>query len=352
MIDPAFWRNRRVFVTGHTGFMGGWLILLLERLGAQVHGYALDPAAGPTLFAAAGVKAALASDTRGDIVDLPSLTAAVGRAAPDILFHLAAQPLVLESYRSPLATYAVNVLGTAHVLEALRGVAGAMAAVVVTSDKAYRNDGGGRAFREDDPLGGADPYSSSKACADLVTAAYRASFFAEAGCRIASVRAGNVIGGGDWGKERLIPDCARAFAAGEPVVLRHPAAVRPWQHVLDAVYGYLLLAEKMASPGGADFAAAWNFGPGQESAATAQDVATAFMTALGGAVRTQVRADAPHEAPVLLLESARARGGLGWSPKLPLEKTLETTAAWYAAWTKNTDMAAFTRGQIAAYISA
>ncbi len=353
MISPSFWRGRRVFVTGHTGFMGGWLVLVLHRLGAEVHGYALDPPTTPNLFEAAAVVAALKTDLRSDVRDLDRLLAAIDDVAPDTVLHLAAQPLVLESYRTPAATYATNVLGTVHLLEGVRRADCVEAAVIITSDKCYRNDGGGRAFSEDDPLGGADPYSSSKACAELVTAAYRESFFRqETGAAIATARAGNIIGGGDWGANRLVPDCVRAFGANTPVVLRHPGAIRPWQHVLDAVVGYLILVEKMCGVDGGRYATAWNFGPEAKGAVAVEAVATHLMDILGGKVVTAEDPDAPHEAAVLHLDNTRALKDLGWAQRWPIHQALDETARWYAAWAADQDMAAFTRAQIDRYIGA
>ena len=353
VINAAFWRGRRVFVTGHTGFMGGWLVLTLRGLGAEVHGYALDPPTTPNLFGTAGVGGALKTDVRGDVRDLDRLSTALQDAKPDTVLHLAAQPLVLESYRTPVETYTVNVLGTVHLLEAMRRAACVAAAVIVTSDKCYKNDGSGHAFREDDPLGGADPYSNSKACAELVTAAYRDSFFAPAaGSAIATARAGNIIGGGDWGANRLIPDCVRAFGANTPVVLRHPRAIRPWQHVLDAVLGYLLLIEKMCGADGGRYAAGWNFGPDAKDTVPVEDVATHLMNALGGKVVVEEHGDALHEAAVLQLDNSRALKDLGWVQKWPIRQALDETAAWYAAWTAGGDMTAFTRAQIDRYVAA
>lgn len=353
--SPAFWRGRRVFVTGHTGFMGGWLVLALHRLGAEVHGYALEPPTTPSLFDLAGVGDVLASDTRGDIRDPARLTAALQNAKPDSVAHLAAQPLVLESYRAPVDTYAVNVLGTVHVLEAIRRTPSVAAVVVVTSDKCYANDGTGRVFSEGDPLGGADPYSSSKACAELVTAAYRASFIGAVPGKVprlvATARAGNIIGGGDWGADRLVPDCVRAAAADTPVTLRHPRAIRPWQYVLDAVVGYLQLIEKMCGEGGARYATAWNFGPGAMDAVPVAALASHLMGILGGKVIMEECSDALPEAPILRLDTARAFNDLGWAPRWPIRRAADETAAWYGAWMAGGDMAAFTRAQIDQYMS-
>ena len=265
----GFYAGKRVFVTGHTGFKGGWLALWLNRLGAIVHGYALDPPTEPNLFESAGVSAALATDARGDLADLTRLKVALGDAEPEIIFHLAAQPLVRASYRDPLGTLATNVMGTAHLLEAVRDLNSVRAVVLITTDKVYENSEWPYPYREIDRLGGHDPYSASKAGAEIVAASYRASFFSgEAGhvACVATARAGNVIGGGDWGAERLIPDCVSAFLKNEPVRLRFPRAVRPWQHVLEPLAGYLQLARRLFGFDGRTFARAWNFGPIQPRA--------------------------------------------------------------------------------------
>ena len=259
VIFGGVYRGRRVFVTGHTGFKGAWLSRWLVRVGADVTGYALEPPSDPSLFQALRLQ----DDVRhivADVRDHERLTGEMAKARPEVVFHLAAQPLVRESYLAPRPTFDTNVMGTVNVLEAARRSASVSAVVVVTSDKCYRNEGDGRALLEGDPLGGLDPYSSSKGCAELVTAAYAASFFAEGSCAIASARAGNVIGGGDWAADRIVPDCVRALAAGETVVVRNPEAVRPWQHVLEPLAGYLGLGESLLQ-GGHEFAGPWNFGP-------------------------------------------------------------------------------------------
>lgn len=352
--EDTFWRDLPVVVTGHTGFKGGWLTLWLEQLRAKVHGYALDPPTEPNLFEAARIGTRLASDTRADLADLPRLSAVFARASPEVVFHLAAQPLVREGYRDPLGTLASNVMGTAHVLEAARACASVRAIVVITTDKVYENREWEFPYRETDPLGGRDPYSASKAAAEIVAACYRQSFFNGANnhpARVATARSGNVIGGGDWAADRLIPDCLRAFAAGESVRLRFPDAVRPWQHVLEPLAGYLRLAELLSGRDGDRFARAWNFGPDASGEATAGELAAAAGRAWGaGAHVAHAPADHhPHEAALLRLDSTSARTVLGWRPRWSLTQAVERTVAWQQAWGSGSDMAAFSLGQISAY---
>lgn len=353
-MPEAFWRGRSVLVTGHTGFKGGWLSLWLRALGAQVHGYALNPPTQPNLFDAARVLATLASDMRADLADLGRLRAAFAAARPEVVFHLAAQPLVREGYRDPLGTFATNVIGTAHVLEAARGTDSVRAIVVITTDKVYENLETGHAYRETDSLGGHDPYSASKAAAEIVTASYRRSFFEGddgGGTRVATARAGNVIGGGDWAAARLVPDCLRAFEKGEPVQLRRPDAVRPWQHVLEPLSGYLQLARKLVSPQGGKYAGAWNFGPDARDDRTVGDVAETVARLWGGGVRVVRSAapEGPHEAGLLHLDSSRARSALGWMPRWRLDEALARTVAWHRAQTAGADMHAFCLQQIHNY---
>jgi len=348
------WRGRSVFLTGHTGFKGSWLSLWLERSGAAVHGYALDPPTAPSLFEEAGVADGLASDVRADVRDFERLNAAVQAARPEVVFHLAAQPLVLEGYRDPLGTLAVNVMGTAHLLEALRAVDSVRAVVVVTTDKVYEEQADARPFREGDRLGGPDPYSASKAAAELVTGAYRQGFFSgETGhpAHVATARAGNVIGGGDWAADRLVPDCLRAFAAGEPVRLRFPGAVRPWQHALEPIAGYLALAQVLLGDSGDRFEGPWNFGPAPAGEATVGDVAaqTAGLWGDGALVEHESSAARPPEAGLLQLDSSRAQTELGWRPRWTLGQALERTVAWHRVWLRGADMRAVTLQQISEY---
>jgi CDP-glucose 4,6-dehydratase len=347
------WSGRRVFLTGHTGFKGGWLALWLARKGAQVLGYALDPQSSPNLFNQASVGNAV-QDVRGDILDRARLEAAIQSFAPETVFHLAAQPLVRRSYADPLGTYMTNVMGTAHVLEAARKTPSVRAIVCVTTDKCYENREWAWPYRETDALGGHDPYSSSKACAEIVSAAYRSSFFsveAAAGQRIAlaTARAGNVIGGGDWSEDRLIPDLIRGFHAGEAVRIRRPQAIRPWQHVLEPLHGYLLLAERLLD-GDSAAPSAFNFGPRDEDAWTVEQIAD-FLAAKWSRGATWVREaeSGVHEAAMLRLDASRARAELGWRPQLTIETALTWTVEWYRAWQKGADLLEETNNQIVAY---
>ena len=329
------WRGRRVFVTGHTGFKGSWLCLLLEELGARVSGYALPPPTDPSLFDAAGLGGTVNSAI-GDVRDYDALLAAMRAAAPEVVFHLAAQPLVRYSYAHPIETYATNVMGTVHVLEAARALGSVRAIVAVTSDKCYENREWVYPYRETDPMGGHDPYSSSKGCSELVIAAYRASYFpparlAEHGTAVASVRAGNVIGGGDWALDRLIPDIVRAFEAGESPSIRSPGSVRPWQHVLEALAGYLDIAERLLA-GEARFADAWNFGPAEEDTQPVAAIVNRTAQAWGAESRWRDwRGDIPHEAGLLKLDCSKARAELGWRPTLTLDGAIESIVAWHKA---------------------
>lgn len=350
----GFYAGKRVFVTGHTGFKGGWLTLWLHRLGATVHGYGLNPPTEPSLFETADVGTALATDTRADLADLARLKMALDSARPEIIFHLAAQPLVLASYRDPLGTLATNVMGTAHVLEAVRAVHTVRALVLITTDKVYKNSEGAYLHREIDPLGGHDPYSASKAAAEIVAASYRASYFlgqSDHPANVATVRAGNVIGGGDWASDRLIPDCVRAFVKNECVHLRFPRAVRPWQHVLEPLTGYLQLAQRLSAPDGATFAKAWNFGPDASGDATVGEIAesTARLWGEGASVECMPSTENRREAGLLRLDSTLARTELGWKSRWTLDQALTQTVAWYQAWVRGADMATISLDQISAY---
>ena len=341
--DASFWRDRRVFVTGHTGFKGAWLVLWLTGLGARVTGLSLPPYTDPSLFdlCARG----RCSDNYGDITEPARVAQALAACEPDILIHMAAQALVRPSYTDPLGTYATNVMGTANVLQAARAVRSLRAVVVVTSDKVYANDGASRPFSEEDRLGGHDPYSNSKACAELVTDSFRRCFFGGA-CRVATARAGNVIGGGDWSPFRVVRDIVEAFETGQPVALRYPQAVRPWQHVLDPLAGYLLLAQAMATdPESAP--TALNFGPDAESFRSVSDLVQTFTSRWGG--RPGWRHDAAehrHEASFLTLDAARAHSLLGWRPLLSFDESVAWTADWYRAFWNGDDTGAVTCRQI------
>ena len=347
------WQGRRVFLTGHTGFKGGWLVLWLAAKGATVRGYALEPPTEPNLFTQARIADTL-EDHRGDIRDYERLAGSLVEFQPEVVFHLAAQPLVRRSYADPLGTYSTNVMGTANLLEAVRKCPTVRAVVCVTTDKCYQNREWIWPYRETDPLGGHDPYSSSKACAEVVSAAYRDSFFppqriAEHRVGIATARAGNVIGGGDWSEDRLVPDLIRGFHAARPVPIRHPKAIRPWQHVLEPLQGYISLAERLLA-GRAEVAAAYNFGPSDEDAWPVERIADK-MVALWGQGANWVHDTGPrvHEAHYLKLDSSKARAELGWRPRLAIEMALEWTVQWYRLWHAGADLFKETNAQIQAY---
>lgn len=328
-MSESFWRGRRVLVTGHTGFKGGWLTLWLQHLGAQVHGIALEPPTDPSFFKAIRWPDSLI-DHRIDIRDARAVHEAVTTARPSIIFHLAAQPLVRESYQDPVGTFTTNVIGTVHVLEAARACPAIHGVVNVTSDKCYENDESGTEYAESDRLGGSDPYSCSKACAEMVSTSYRRSFLSADGVpRLASARAGNVYGGGDWAVDRVVPDCIRAFTRGQDVVLRRPGATRPWQHVLDALRGYLMLAERAVTDPTA-FGSAYNFGPPPGPAASVGELVAGIASRWGNGASWRVAdGDHPHEATMLRLDSSKARRTLGWSPLIPLAEGLDLTTEWY-----------------------
>ncbi len=346
-------QGKRIFLTGHTGFKGGWLALTLAGLGATVRGYALDPSSEPSFFHSAKVDSVI-EDVRGDIRDISKLDRAMREFAPDVVFHLAAQPLVRRSYADPLETYTTNVMGTAHVLETVRTLPSVRAAVVITTDKCYLNREWRWGYRETDHLGGYDPYSSSKACAEILTACYRNSFFSAESLEkhsvaLATARAGNVIGGGDWSEDRLIPDLVRGFISGQSVPIRRPLSVRPWQHVLEPVAGYLLLAEKLLA-GDTSFADAWNFGPFDDDAWPVERIATAMAERWGGSASWfKDGQESVHEAGLLKLDSSKARAELGWQPRLRLSVALEWLVDWYREWQAGSHMHAFSLEQIAAY---
>jgi len=343
-----FWVGKKVFLTGHTGFKGGWLAVWLQQMGAQVLGFALPAATTPALWHVAGLEGRVAGHL-ADIRDVAALTQAVQAFQPDVVFHLAAQPLVRESYRTPAETYSINVMGTVNVLEAVRHCPGVGAVVVVTTDKCYENREWVLPYREYDALGGFDPYSNSKACVELICASYRDSFLQACGTALATARAGNVIGGGDWSPERLIPDIFRAWQNNEEVILRYPQATRPWQHALEPLMGYLMLAQALFE-GREKYADAWNFGPDSDNVATVETIVGQLAELWPGPVSWSVDSQVqPHEAGLLALDSHKAQTELGWKPRWSLPATLERTLAWNLAWQQGEDMHTFTRKQIADY---
>lgn len=348
MSQRDFWAGRRVFLTGHTGFKGSWLSLWLSRLGAQVHGYALAPPTTPALFEVARVRDRLAGHVVGDVRDRDALSTAMAAADPEIVIHMAAQPLVRDSYRLPVETYAINVMGTVNLLDAARRHGRAAALVNVTTDKCYENQEWVWGYREIEPMGGRDVYSNSKACSELITAAWRASFQADGGPFIGSGRAGNVIGGGDWARDRILPDMFRAFDAGEPLMVRHPDAIRPWQHVLEPLSGYLALAEKLVAEGAA-FAEPWNFGPADDDARPVSWILGHMTGCLPSLVWDCEGSGGVHEANFLKLDSSKAHSRLDWHPRWRLATALDKTAEWHLAWNEGQDMAKVTDRQIADY---
>lgn len=353
IVDPAFWRGKRVLLTGHTGFKGAWLALWLHRLGAEVVGYALPQPDARALFHRAGVDRLLTS-LEGDVRDADHVAEVVAVHRPEIVIHMAAQSLVRYSYRNPLETYATNVMGTVHVLDAVRRAGGVRVILSVTSDKCYENREEPRPFVEDDAMGGADPYSSSKGAAELVTAAYRRSYFPpektdEHGVAVVSARAGNVIGGGDWAEDRLVVDVISSFLRGEAPLLRNPRAVRPWQFVLEPLAGYLRLVERAhATP--ERYAGGWNFGPHERDCRPVAWLVERMATAWGeDAGWRHDEAPAMHEAQLLMLDAAKARRELGWRPRLPLEEAVDWTVAWYRAFQRDDAPGELAREQVARY---
>jgi len=351
------WSGRRVLITGHTGFKGAWLSFWLREKGAEVFGYSLDPPTDPNLFEIAKISDVMSGDTRADIRDLSMLEEAFRRAQPEIVFHLAAQSIVRLSYALPLETFSVNVMGTAHLLEVMRRVPSVRAAIIVTSDKCYGNLGGGRAYRETDPMGGHDPYSASKGCAELVVDAFRASGPAlrpqGSDVAIASVRSGNVVGGGDWSSDRLVPDCVRSFVAGIPVKLRNPEAVRPWLHVLEPLAGYISLAERLLKANADQYKTAFNFGPATDNQMNVLQVAQMVAQLWGDDVRVEIIGGPnPPEASTLRLDSTKASQFLGWRTRWNFSEALGRTVQWYKAWQTGHDMRQLMTRQLADFAAA
>jgi CDP-glucose 4,6-dehydratase len=352
-MNRTFWKDKKVLLTGHTGFKGSWLSLWLQGLGANVLGYALPPPTKPSLFEIAHVADGMTSIT-GDVRDLEQLEAVFSEHRPEIIIHMAAQSLVSYSYENPIQTYSTNIMGTANILEAIRHSESAKAVLCITSDKCYENREWLWGYRENEPMGGHDPYSSSKGCAELVISAYRKSYFSAKryqhhGVALASARAGNVIGGGDWAQDRLVPDVMKAFLAHRPVIIRNPDAIRPWQHVLEPLNGYLCLAEQLWVRG-PEFAQAWNLGPNDEDAWSVSWVVERLASLWGKDARWELDStEHPHEATYLKLDCSKAKSLLGWSPKLRLSTALEWIVEWYQGYQQNQDMRRLTEAQIARY---
>jgi CDP-glucose 4,6-dehydratase len=341
VIDKSFWKRKKVFLTGHTGFKGSWLCLWLYKLGAEVTGYALNPPTSPSLFELSRIDR-LVTSVIADVRDRQTLSRTLILAEPDIVIHMAAQPIVRDSYKVPVETYDINVMGTVNVLEAVRSCKTVKAFINITTDKCYENKEWIWGYRENEPLGGYDPYSSSKACSELVTVAYRSSFFNPEeygihGVAVATARAGNVIGGGDWASDRLIPDCVRALLNGEKIKIRNPKAVRPWQHVLDPLNGYLILAQKLVAEG-PYYSGAWNFAPDDSDAVPVESIVKRLYAQWGKrASYTISKGKQPHEAHYLRLDCSKAKAELGWRPRWKLDKTIDSIVEWTRAYQQGRD---------------
>ena len=352
-LNPSFWNKRKVLVTGHTGFKGSWLSLWLTQMGAQVTGFSLEPPSKPSLFVESGLQSDI-KHYHGDIRNPEQILNCILQEQPEIVFHLAAQSLVRQSYQEPAVTFETNIMGTVHVLDACRKSESVRSIVNITSDKCYENNETGQGYRESDPMGGHDPYSCSKGCAELVTSSFRRSFMQadrqDKAIALASARAGNVIGGGDWAEDRLIPDVMRALASGKQLIIRNPQSVRPWQHVLDPLHGYLVLAERL-SEGQALYQDAWNFGPATADAVTVSQLLESLMS--GWDVKTpyceSTEPNPPHEANMLRLDCTRAHQELDWKPLLGLDMAIQWTSEWYRAWLDKKDLRAKTLEQIEHY---
>jgi len=353
VIDKSFWRNKKIFITGHTGFKGSWLCLILHSLGAKITGYALPPPTDPNLFTLSKISE-LVHSVVADIRDFDSLKKAIISAQPDIIFHMAAQSLVRESYKIPVETYSVNVMGTVNLFEAIRNTEGIKAVINVTTDKCYENREWLWGYRENEPLGGYDPYASSKACSELITAAYKSSFFNPRdyhshGVGIASVRAGNAIGGGDWATDRLFPDCVRALLSREEILMRNPQSIRPWQHVLEPLSGYLLLAQNLYEKG-PKYSEAWNFGPDDSDAKPVEWIVKKICEKWGRGASYEIdKGIHPHEAHYLKLDCSKAKALLGWYPKWNLDQAIDMVLEWTKTYAENQDVRAICLKQIRDY---
>lgn len=355
VVNPDFWRDKRVFITGHTGFKGGWLAMWLQHMGADLKGFALPAATTPNLYEAANIES-IVDTTFGDIRDLEVIKAALNEAQPEIVFHLAAQPLVRFSYQDPVGTYAANVMGSVHLLEAVRHCSSVRAVVMVTSDKCYENREWEWGYRENEPMGGYDPYSNSKGCTELVVSAYRSSFFNPAdfsrhGVAIASARAGNVVGGGDWADDRLVPDFIRAMAAGEELCIRSPNAIRPWQHVLEPLSGYIALAQRLVEDG-VRFAQAWNFGPREQDAQPVGWLVERLVDLWGNGASWRLDGQSHlHEANYLKLDISKAQAHMQWVPRWSLDKALINIVDWYKAYYRGENVQKLSIQQIDSYMN-
>lgn len=354
-MNNSFWEGKRVLVTGHTGFKGSWLCLWLQKMNAQVVGYAAAPPTEPSLFEIANVADGMTSIS-GDVRDLEHLQAVFDEHRPQIVIHMAAQPLVRRSYENPIETYSTNIMGTANMLESVRHAESVRVVVSITSDKCYRNNEWLWGYRETEPMGGHDPYSSSKGAAELIIAAFRDSYFTANGSpsqrevALASTRAGNVIGGGDWAKDRLIPDIVKAMMNHEPIIIRNPHAIRPWQHVLEPLNGYLSVAERLWADGGSEFAQAWNFGPSGDESRNVGWIVKYLTKSWGEGARWELdTAHNPHEDTYLKLDCSKAKSLLGWAPKLSLATTLDWITEWYRSYQRQEDMRALSEEQIARF---
>lgn len=348
-MDNEFWQNKNVFITGHTGFKGGWLSLWLYSLGAKLSGYSLNPCTQPSFFETCCLGKLFDSDSRSDIRDYNSLELVLNRSNAEIVFHLAAQPLVRESYHSPVDTFSANLMGTVNLLEAVRKSNTVKVVVIITTDKCYENKELGKPFSEYDPMGGEDPYSASKACAEVATTAYRQSFLAKSAIQVATARAGNVIGGGDWSTDRLIPDFLRSIEANQQLIIRSPNAIRPWQHVLEPISGYITLAKKLFNLG-SEYSSAWNFGPEDNDAREVSWIADRMCQKFDAITwRTETDIDSPKEAGLLRLDSSKSKKLLGWRPKWDLDTALDNTIEWYSSFKSGYNMRDFSLSQIESY---